>query len=92
MLVAWSDEDTSFSSEVSDCDSFSDSSYYSSESENENSLTFRKLCKRFIFYLEKSREKYKILEKENTYLQDVMGIFWTNFYGLETIQWVDPTS
>ena len=49
------------STEVSECNSFLDSSYYSSESEDENSLTFKNLCKRLASDLEKSKELWKTI-------------------------------
>ena len=69
-------------SDVSDSDTFTDSSYYSSDSENESNITFKKLCKILISNLEKSREKYKVLKKENTALHGKL-LFWKKTFRIQ---------
>jgi len=49
-------------------------SCYSSDDEDENSSTFRKLCEKLLFDLEKSNEKCLNLEKENTALKEKVTV------------------
>ena len=79
-MEAWSDEDSSFSSDdelqeianlclmVKEELKVNDPDYasYSSDDENENNSTFRVLCEKLLIDLQKSIEKYKGLKEEKS--------------------------